>query len=76
MKFGHPRLYNPWASGELQDLEALINEVGSQMNHHINMLDKLQDEHMVLNAQIRDCYLTTAEQAARLDALDEMGAPQ
>lgn len=76
MKFGHPRVYNPWQSDELADLEMINNELSNQLEIAVRHANRLVREQRILLAQIRDCYLTHAEQIARMEALDEMGAPQ
>jgi hypothetical protein len=76
MKFGHPRVYNPWPSSELNDLGALSNELINQIDDYVHRANLLIKEQRIVAAQMRDCHLTIPEQIARMDALDEMGAPQ
>ena len=76
MKFGHPRVYNPWQSEEYQNLTAIANEMTEYMNVLLDRLHRKGLEQRIVFAQIRDCMLTRDEQIARLDALDEVGAPQ
>jgi len=76
VKFGHPRVYNPWQSDELADLTMVSNELSNQLEIAVRHTNRLVREQRILVAQIRDCYLTVPEQIARMEALDEMGAPQ
>jgi len=75
MRMQHPRVYNPWQSDELADLEMINNELGNQLEIVVRHANGLVGEQRILLAQIRDCYLTVPEQGARLQALDDMGAP-
>lgn len=76
MKFGHPRLYNPWQSEELAALQRESNVLMNRLNGYVRYANRLVTEQRALQAQMRDCYLTRDEQVARLEALDEVGAPQ
>ena len=76
MKFGHPRVYNPWQSEELADLQGQSSRLMDRIDRTVKKANAMVTENRILNAQMRDCYLTWDEQAARLDALDEVGAPQ
>jgi hypothetical protein len=75
-KFGHPRLYNPWQSDEYSTLMALSNSLMDRTNEYVERARFLVEENRTVHAQMRDCLLTPAEQVARLEALDEVGAPQ
>jgi hypothetical protein len=76
MKLGHPRVYNPFQSPEYIALTAESEALTESMDLAAKRLRHLRDRQIVLFAQIRDTLLTREEQIARLNALDEVGAPQ
>lgn len=76
MKFGHPRVYNPWQSEELSRLTDQSGRLMDRTNSLVKRANLLITEQRIVQAQMRDCHLTWAEQIARLAALDEVGAPQ
>lgn len=76
MKFGSPRVYNPWQSEELHSLTVISNGLMDQIDYHVKYANRLVAENRIVTAQLRDCYLTVPEQIARLDALNEMEFPQ
>ena len=75
MKFGHPRVYNPFQSPEYVALTRESSHLQDILNGHAASLFDLRTRQMIVFAQIRDCLLTRDEQIARLNALDEVGAP-
>lgn len=76
MKFGHPRVYNPWRSDEYRLLADQSSELMDTIDAIVAEANGLVTENRIVNAQMRDCCLTMAEQIAQLQALDEVGAPQ
>ena len=76
MKFGHPRVYNPWQSEELAGLQRSYDVAGRIVRDHVNQAKEMINYQRIIVAQMQDCHLTPDEQVARLDALDEIGAPQ
>lgn len=76
MKFGHPRVYNPWSSPELAGLQKQSGRLMDRIDRTVKKANAMVTENRILAAQIRDCYLTVPEQIARMDALDEVGAPR
>jgi len=76
MKFGHPRVYNPFGFSELDSLQREYDTMSMLVHNHVKEANEILQHQRIVTAQMRDCYLTTAEQIARMEALDEVGAPQ